>query len=212
MISALNIFTCKIQKVLFNIKWRKHNKHNLLRPGPGVFDIDSVQVGKMTYGIIEAFINDGKSKLSIGSYCSIAKGVRFLVSAEHPINTISTYPFRANVLHQGPESFSKGDIVVDDDVWIGHGATIMSGVHIGQGAVIAAGAVVTKDVPPYAIVGGVPAKVIKYRFEPEMIHELLKVDYSELTDEMIREHVGDLYKELTEPSQLEWLPKKRGNE
>lgn len=68
----------------------------------------------------------------------------------------------------------------------------MLGVHIGQGAVVAAGAAVTKDVPPYAIVGGVPAKVIKYRFEPEMIEE----------------HIGDLYAELKDSSQLDWMPKK----
>lgn len=108
----------------------------------------------------------------------------------------------------GKDAFSKGDIIVDDDVWIGYGATIMSGVHIGQGAVVAAGAVVTKDVPPYAIVGGVPAKVIKYRFEPEMIEELLKVDYSKLTKEDIEKHIDDLYKKLKDPSQLDWMPKK----
>ena len=84
----------------------------------------------------------------------------------------------------------------------------MSGVHIDQGAVVAAGAVVTKDVPPYAIVGGVPAKVIKYRFEPEMIEELLKVDYSKLTNEDIEKHIDDLYMELKDPSQLDWMPKK----
>ena len=84
----------------------------------------------------------------------------------------------------------------------------MSGVHIGQGAVVAAGAVVTKDVPPYAIVGGVPAKVIKYRFEPEMIEELLKVDYSKLTKKDIEKHIDDLYTELKDPSQLDWMPKK----
>ena len=84
----------------------------------------------------------------------------------------------------------------------------MSGVHIDQEAVVAAGAVVTKDVPPYEIVGGVPAKVIKYRFEPEMIEELLKVDYSKLTNEDIEKHIDDLYMELKDPSQLDWMPKK----
>ncbi len=106
------------------------------------------------------------------------------------------------------EAKTKGDIIVDDDVWIGYGATILSGVHIGQGAVVAAGAVVSKDVPPYAIVGGVPAKVIKYRFNQEMIHELLNVDYSKLTKKMVEEHVGDLYKPLTDAEQLNWMPKK----
>ena len=112
------------------------------------------------------------------------------------------------------EAISKGDIIVDDDVWIGYGATILSGVHIGQGAVVAAGAVVTKDAPPYAIVGGVPARVIKYRFSPEVIEQLLKLDYSKLTDNMIRERIDDLYTSLDgkTPEEveklLEWFPKK----
>ena len=82
------------------------------------------------------------------------------------------------------------------------------GVHIGQGAVVAAGAVVTKDVPPYAIVGGVPAKVIRYRFEPEIVEELLKIDYSRLTDEMIKEHIDELYTDLTCVEQFKWFPRK----
>lgn len=92
---------------------------------------------------------------------------------------------------------------------------ILSGVHIGQGAVVAAGAVVTKDVPPYAIVGGVPAKVIKYRFSPEVIEQLLELDYSKLTDDMIRERIDDLYTSLDgkSPQEVEkllaWFPKKQ---
>ena len=108
----------------------------------------------------------------------------------------------------GLEAISKGDIIIDDDVWIGYGATILSGVHISQGAVVAACAVVTKDVPPYAIVGGVPAKVIKYRFEPEMIEELMKVDYSKLTKEQIEQHIDELYAGLKDKKQLDWMPKK----
>ena len=77
-----------------------------------------------------------------------------------------------------PIGLTNGDIVVGDDVWVGQRAIIMSGVNIGQGAVIGAGAIVTKNVPPYAIVGGIPAKVIRYRFSEELIQELLKIDYS----------------------------------
>ena len=91
----------------------------------------------------------------------------------------------------------------------------MSGVHIGQGSVIAAGAVVTADVLPYTIVGGIPAKVIKYRFSPEVIELLLKLDYSKLMDAMIRERIDDLYTSLEDKSPdevkklLEWFPKKQ---
>ena len=105
--------------------------------------------------------------------------------------------------------FLGGGIVVEDDVWIGFGATILSGVHIGQGAVVAAGALVTKDVPPYAIVGGVPAKLIKYRFEQELVRELVDIDYSRLDKQDVREHLDELYSELREKDQLGWLPKRQ---
>ena len=189
-------------------KWRNNNSHNMTIPEV-IFDIDVVEIGNGTYGRLNV-VNFGKNhKLMIGSYVSIADSVVFILDAEHFTSHISSYPFKVNVTKSKiGESFGKGDIIVDDDVWIGYGATIMSGVHISQGAVIAAGAVVTKDVPPYAIVGGVPAKVIKYRFEPEMIHELLKVDYSKLTKEMIEEHIDDLYAELKDPRQLDWMPKR----
>jgi tetrahydrodipicolinate N-succinyltransferase len=139
----------------------------------------------------------------------------FFLDAGHPISNISTFPFHVDVLKDKKyEASSKGDIVVDDDVWIGYRAMILSGVHIGQGAVVAAGAVVTKDVPPYAIVGGVPAKVIKYRFSPEVIEKLMKLDYSKLTYDMVRERIDELYTSLEGKSPeeveklLEWFPKK----
>ena len=197
----------KISLFLFRKKWRKKNKFNTTIP-LNMFDINSVLIGKHTYGGISVLNYNNAYKLIIGNYCSIATFVMFILDADHYTNHISTFPFKVKELGERFEGVSKGDILVDDDVWIGYGATIMSGVHIGQGAVVAAGAVVTKDVPPYAIVGGVPAKVIKYRFEPEMIEELLKVDYSKLTKEMIEEHIDDLYTELKDKKQIDWMPRK----
>jgi acetyltransferase-like isoleucine patch superfamily enzyme len=192
----------------FKRKWRKENSHNQTLP-IAKFDTNLVSVGIGTYGELNVVSFSNDCKLKLGNYISIAQEVTFLLNVEHYTNHISAYPFKVKTLHiQKAEAFSKGDIVVDDDVWIGYGATILSGVHIGQGAIVAAGAVVTKDVPPYAIVGGVPAKVIKYRFSEEIINELLKVDYSKLTEEQIKDHIDDLYTDLNVTDQLKWLPKK----
>lgn len=196
-------------KLLFFIKkWKKINVHNKTYPGT-IFDINIASVGLATYGQLNVKkYGNGLSSLVIGDFCSIADETYFILDGGHNLNTISTYPFKQDVLGIKGESLSKGDIIVDDDVWIGYRSTILSGVHIGQGAVVAAGAVVTKDVPPYAIVGGVPAKVIKYRFEPGMIKELLKIDYDKLTKEEIEKHIDKLYVELKDKEQLEWMPKR----
>lgn len=189
-------------------KWRKRNPHNFTYM-KNLFSCGSVEVGVATYGGI-CVLNDVSSAiLKIGSFCSIAEEVVFLLGADHPTDHVSTYPFKYKLLHSPKlEAISKGDIVIGDDVWIGYRVTIMSGIHVGQGAVIAAGSVVTKDVPPYAIVGGVPAKVIKYRFEPETILQLLKVDYSKLSKEEIEKHINDLYEPLNDGRKIYWMPKK----
>ena len=192
----------------FKRKWREHNKNNGTI-AMKIFDENMVSIGMSTYGELNVISFNNKSYLKIGNFCSIAQEVYFLLDVEHCIETISSYPFKAKILDAGNEAFSKGDIVIEDDVWIGFRSTILSGVHIGQGAVVAAGSVVTKDVPPYAIVGGVPAKVIKYRFSQDMINKLMNVDYSKLTYEMVKEHIEDLYKELIDVEQLDWMPKKQ---
>ena len=191
----------KIRLFFFRKKWRKKNSHNTTI-ALNEFFADSVTVGKYTYGGLRVINYNENERLRIGSYCSIAQEVTFILNADHRTDTISTFPFKVKVLGESLEGTSKGDIIVADDVWIGYRATILSGVHIGQGAVIAAVAVVTKDVPPYAIVGGVPARVIKYRFPEEMVGELMRIDYSKLTEEMVREHIEDLYSALKDTKQL----------
>lgn len=173
--------------------WRKQNIHNYTRIADDV-DCDSVTVGNYTYGEINVEASNVGGHLYIGNFCSIGPRVTFILNSEHRIDTISTYPFKVLCTQtEAHESFSKGDIIVGDDVWIGYGVTIMSNVKIGQGAIIAAGAVVTKDVPPYAIVGGVPAKIIKYKFDKETIDELMKIDYSILKKEDIENNIEILY-------------------
>ena len=199
-------------------KWsrtfRAANPQNQMYP-VNMFRLEDVTVGKFSYGGINALFYGKGSHLYIGSCCSIALGVVFIPSADHSINTLSSFPFKGKVLGQElTEAASKGDIVVGDDVWIGQNAIILSGVKIGQGAVVAAGAVVSADVPPYAIVGGVPAKVIRYRFSQSTIDYLLTLDYEQLSEDMIREHIDDLYTPIGDlddakiKEKFKWFPKR----
>lgn len=197
----------KIKFIIFKLDWRKRNKDNETIP-MNFFDKNGVSVGKATYGELNVIKFNNKSYLKIGSYCSIAQNVSFILDADHQLNSITTFPMKVKIAKKCRfEAESKGNIIVNDDVWIGYDSLILSGVTIGQGAIVAAGSVVTKNVPPYAIVGGNPAKVIKYRFNTDLIDELLKVNYSELTIEEIEKHIDDFYKPLKDINQLEWLPK-----
>lgn len=194
-------------------QFRKKNSHNLLSIEtsfwPGL-DIDKIIVGKATYGriIVEQYQNERES-IKIGNFCSFAANCVLICGGNHDYSRISSYPFRSKMIAYDPaDSRTNGPIVIDDDVWIGYGAMIMSGVHIGQGAVVAAGAIVTTDVPPYAIVGGIPAKVIKYRFGEELISELMKIDFNRISEMDIKNHLGELYVELESKEQLKCLPQK----
>ena len=170
------------------MKWRSRNKENYTTL-KNTSALNYVHVGRMTYGDIDAHcFGKNDAQLYIGSFCSIAEEVTFFLSGNHRLETVSTYPFEYYCFHEEPAALSKGNIVIGDDVWIGYRAVVLSGVHIGQGAVVAAGAVVTKDVPPYGIVGGVPAKVIKYRFTPDLVQQLLSIDYSKLSLENIKQN------------------------
>ena len=140
---------------------------------------------------------DKKEKLVIGNYCFISPDVYFILASDHSVNHLSTFPFLVRVLEMENEALSKGDIIIKDDVFIGLNSIILSGVNIGQGAIVNAGSVVTKDIPPYAIVEGSPAKIVNYRFEPEIIKKLLQIDYSKITDKKIKLLGKNLYKEIT---------------
>lgn len=125
-----------------------------------------------------------KDRLIIGKFCSIACGAKFIFnSANHTQKSLSTYPFPIfneewdNTMKPYEAWDNNGDIVIENDVWIGFEAVIMPGVHIGDGAIIGARALVTKDVPPYTIVGGVPAKVIRKRFADSIINDLLNIKW-----------------------------------
>lgn len=159
-----------------------------------VIDNPNIQIGE--YTIYNDFYNDprdfqkmnvlyhypiNKDRLVVGRFCSIACGAKFIfTSANHTQKPLSTYAFPLFYEEWGLDKKditaawdNKGDIIIGNDVWIGYEAIIMSGVTIGDGAIIGTRALVTKDVPPYTVVGGIPAKTIKKRFSNEIIAELL---------------------------------------
>lgn len=201
------LITEKIKNYIAKRKWRKENAHNFTTIAFEV-DLKKVIVGNGTYGELTVYNNGTDSVVKIGNYCSIGPNVAFLVGAEHEMGHISTYPFKTMILNEGTETKSKGDIILDDDVWVGYGSIILSGVHIGQGAVIAAGSVVSKDVPPYAIIGGAPARVIRYRFDSAKIKRLLNLDFGKLDKELIYKHSELLYCKLENINDYSWMTDK----
>ena len=188
--------------------WRRNNKHNYTNTTIK-FPENEVCVGKNSYGTLNIHIyTPKKENIIIGNFVSIAENVHIHGGGEHPYKGFSTYPFKVMMLNEKAEAHSKGPVIIDDDVWIGFGATILSGVTIGRGAIIAASSVVTHDVEPYSIVAGNPARPIKYRFSEDIRKKLAdksfvflnkisilrshKVLYTELTDD----NVDDIIKEI----------------
>lgn len=178
-------------------KKHKNNKHIFF------------EIGKYTYGFnpnnVLIHSLEKKEKLFIGNFCSIAPNVYFILASDHPYKYLSTFPFKVKVLEQDGEAISKGDIVLKDDVWIGINSIILSGVTINQGAIVAANSVVTKDIPPYAIVGGNPAKLIKYRLDESLRKKLEKIDVAALFDKFTKEDIPAVYEKLDEKMLSEFL-------
>ncbi len=150
------------------------------------------QIGKWSYGKPKVMSWGEGAVLKVGAFCSFGADVTIFLGGEHRIDWVTTFPF--NSLWKSAEHFTghpatKGDVVIGNDVWIGYRAIILSGVTIGDGAVIAAGAVVTKDVPAYGIVGGNPAKLIKKRFDDETIQRLLRIAWWNWDDAKIEQYL-----------------------
>ncbi len=145
------------------------------------------------YNVLYNYHHD-KVKLVMGKFCAIAAETRFIMTGDHKLDAISTYPFP--IFGQGWErAFNvddfpmKGDILVGHDVWFGYNSLILPGRTIGHGAIIGAGAVVAKDVPPYAVVAGNPGRVVKMRFDETSIERLLKIAWWDWEIEKINRNI-----------------------
>lgn len=189
----------QLDKNKFDKEWRLRNAHNDTIIGDRTFPMNNVSVGKATYGMlqIQSLFEQEGERLEIGNYVSIAPGVQFLLGVNHQLNTFTTFPLYSRFVQRSPvDALNKGPLVIEDEVWIGTDAILFSGVRVGKGAIISAGAIVTKDVPPYAIVGGTPAKLIKYRFSEDIIKELMTIHLKDMSIEWIKENIDTLYKEI----------------
>ena len=164
------------------------------------------EIGQYTYGhpsgspTIIYFAEN--VKLKIGKFCSFADNVTIMLGVHHPTNWITTYPlnvflFKNPKRHDGYPT-AKGDVFLGNDIWIATGATILSGVTVGNGAVIATGSIVTKDVPPYCIVAGNPAKVIRKRFSDDVIEKLESIKWWDWPIEKIQGEQNNLQSDKIE--------------
>ena len=154
------------------------------------------EIGRHSYGDLKVRQWGEGARLKIGAFCSFAEGARILLGGEHRTAWVTTYPFPVLWRHAAGNisghPYTKGDVVIGNDVWIGTEAIIMSGVQIGDGAVIGARTVVTKDIPSYAIVAGNPARIIRYRFSPDQIEKLLQLCWWNWSDSEIERQLPTL--------------------
>jgi acetyltransferase-like isoleucine patch superfamily enzyme len=158
-------------------------------PGPSMLIAE-----QPTYAPMKVYYATGDPPVRIGRYCSINESVTLMPGSEHPLDAVTSFFFYWATGEGEPEqTLTRGPITIGNDVWIGRDALIMSGVTVGHGAAIAARAVVTKDVAPYEIVGGVPARHISWRFDEQAREELLKIAWWEWPVETVLAHRSQLY-------------------
>ena len=163
----------------------------------------SIEADKFTYGQgnIKVITNEPGVKVKMGKYCSVAGDVKVFLGGNHRVDWITTFPFghtSTNEINVGKvegHPSTNGDIIIGNDVWLGTGCTIMSGVKIGDGAVVAAHSHVVRDVEPYAMVGGNPARTIKLRFEQRIIDALMELKWWDLDTDVVKLIVPSLCSE-----------------
>ena len=212
-------FISKLRSILWRILGPEYLK--FLEHQKVVYSEDSpcVSYGKMSYDNgSKVWSWSDNPKLKIGNFCSIANDVNFILdSGYHALDMVSTFPFVNQVMEDNIDidieidgkmyskealkkkiEKNKTSIIIDNDVWIGSNVTVLPGVHIKNGVVCLAGSVITKDVEAYAIVGGVPAKTIKYRFKESEIINLENIQWWNWSENKIRENIQDFYIPISE--------------
>jgi acetyltransferase-like isoleucine patch superfamily enzyme len=198
----LNGIKNKVKK--FIIRGKRETKPTLVKNAFFTKDFPAYEkydIGCFTYGNPIIMHWGEEATLTIGKFCSIAGDVKIFLGGNHRVDWISTFPF--SVLNEYfPESknilghpSTKGDVIIGNDVWIGQGTSIMSGVRVGDGAVIGAYSIVTKNVEPYSIIAGNPAKFIKLRFDEHIISELLKISWWNWPIEKVKHEIQYLCNE-----------------
>lgn len=179
---------CRLALRRVVLRWIEGDSASLA-PGPPVLITEHP-----TYAHMRVYAQPGDPPVRIGRYCSINETVTFVPGSEHPLDAVTTCHFYWTMGEGEPEpSLSRGPITIGNDVWIGRDALVLSGVIIDHGAVVAARALVTKDVAPYEIVGGVPARHIGWRFDEQTREELLKIAWWEWPVEKVLAHRKQLY-------------------
>jgi acetyltransferase-like isoleucine patch superfamily enzyme len=181
-------------RIPMKLRFALKNHRHLIKRFLARSNYGRISVGRYTYGEPKIRWWGEAANLTIGKFCSIAEGVEIFLGGNHRTDWISTFPF--SVMREWPDARgikghpgTNGDVAIGNDVWLGAGSVILSGVTIGNGAVVGCRSVVTRSVPDYAIVAGNPAKVVRMRFSPETIRRLVESRWWDWNPARIRRHM-----------------------